>query len=229
MRKTHPVLLSLALLAPGAGAQEAAAPAPKAERAPRLAVVNMERVYAESLLGKSYAKKLDELKNDIDAEGQKKQAELNKQDTALKALQEELEKQGGVMSPEALEKKTGELKKRQRDRQAFLEDGQAEIQRLRERAQQQAQAFENEFGVKIRPHIEAVVKSGAIDILLDSRVVVASSKDSDVSLDVINRSNDAEKAAKPAAAAAKPTPPAAPAAPVPAATPTPAPAPTPKP
>jgi Skp family chaperone for outer membrane proteins len=221
MRKTHLVLLSLALAAPAVVAQEAAAPAPaKTDKALRLAVVNMERIYADSLLGKSYAKKLEELKNEIDAEGQKKQAELNKQDAALKALQEELEKQGGVMSPEALERKTGELKKKQRDRQAFLEDGQADIQRLRERAQQQAQAFENEFGVKIRPHIEAVVKDRGLDILLDSRVVVASSKETDVSLDVINRSNDAERAAKPAAAAAPK--PAAPAA-------TPAPAPTPQP
>lgn len=223
MRKTHLVLLSLALAAPAVVAQEAAAPAPaKADKALRLAVVNMERIYADSLLGKSYAKKLEELKNEIDAEGQKKQAELNKQDAALKALQEELEKQGGVMSPEALERKTGELKKKQRDRQAFLEDGQADIQRLRERAQQQAQAFENEFGVKIRPHIEAVVKERGLDILLDSRVVVASSKETDVSLDVINRSNDAERAAKPAAAAAP-----KPAAPAPAATPAPAPTPQP--
>lgn len=225
MRKTHLVLLSLALAAPAVVAQEAAAPAPaKADKALRLAVVNMERIYADSLLGKSYAKKLEELKNEIDAEGQKKQAELNKQDAALKALQEELEKQGGVMSPEALERKTGELKKKQRDRQAFLEDGQADIQRLRERAQQQAQAFENEFGVKIRPHIEAVVKERGLDILLDSRVVVASSKETDVSLDVINRSNDAERAAKPAAAAAP-----KPAAPAPAPAATPAPAPTPQP
>jgi len=226
MRLTHLALLSLALAVPPAAAQEAAAPAaaaaPKADKALRLAVVNMERIYADSLLGKSYAKKLEDLKNEIDAEGQKKQAELNKQDTAIKALQEELEKQGGVMSPEAIEKKTAELKKRQRDRQAFLEDGQADIQRLRERAQQQAQAFENEFGVKIRPHIEAVVKERGLDILLDSRVVVASSKETDVSLDVINRSNDAERAAKPAAAAApKPA--------APAASPAPSPAPTPQP
>ncbi|HET7290869.1 MAG TPA: OmpH family outer membrane protein [Vicinamibacteria bacterium] len=227
MRKTYLPILILTLAAPLAPAQETAAPAAKPERGPRLAVINMERIYAESLLGKSYAKRLEELKNEIDAEGQKKQADLNKIDAAIKALQEELEKQGGVMSPEAVEKKTAELKKKQRDRQAFVEDGQGEIQRMRERAQQQAQAYENEFGVKIRPHIEAVVKEKSIDILLDSRVVVSATKETDVSLDVINRSNDAEKAAKPAAAAAPPKP-AAPAAPAPAA-PTPAPTPTPNP
>ena len=50
-------------------------------------MINMERISAESLLGKGYAKKLDDLKNEIDAEGNKKQAELNKLDTAIKALQ----------------------------------------------------------------------------------------------------------------------------------------------
>jgi Skp family chaperone for outer membrane proteins len=222
MRKTY-LALTLLLAAPLAAAQEAAAPT--AAKGPRLAVINMERIYAESVLGKGYAKKLEELKTEIDSAGQKKQADLNKLDAAIKALQDELEKQGGVMSPEAVENKTADLKKKQRDRQAFVEDGQGEIQRMREKAQQQAQAYENEFGVKIRPHIEAVVKDKAIDILLDSRVVVTSSKEADVSLDVINRANEAEKTAKPAAAAQKPatTPPAS------APTPTPTPTPTPKP
>jgi Skp family chaperone for outer membrane proteins len=222
MRKTY-LALTLLLAAPLAAGQEAAAPT--AAKGPRLAVINMERIYAESVLGKGYAKKLEELKTEIDTAGQKKQADLNKLDAAIKALQDELEKQGGVMSPEAVENKTADLKKKQRDRQAFVEDGQGEIQRMREKAQQQAQAYENEFGVKIRPHIEAVVKDKAIDILLDSRVVVTSSKEADVSLDVINRANEAEKTAKPAAAAQKPatTPPAS------APTPTPTPTPTPKP
>ena len=222
MRKTYLLPLTLLIAAPLAPAQDAA---PAAVKGARLGVINMERIYAESVLGKSYAKKLEELKNEIDAAGQKKQADLNKLDTSIKALQDELEKQGGVMSPEAVENKTAELKKKQRDRQAFVEDGQGEIQRMREKAQQQAQAYENEFGVKIRPHIDAVVKEKAIDILLDSRVVVTSSKETDVSLDVINRSNDAEKTAKPAAAAApKPAAPPA-AAPAPSPTPTPTPKP----
>ena len=45
-----------------------------------------------------------------------------------------------------------------RERQAFLEDSQAELQRMQERAQQQAQSLNNEFQVKIKPHIDAVVK-----------------------------------------------------------------------
>jgi len=218
MRKTY--LLAVTFLAASglASAQEAAAPAAKADHVQKIAVVNMERISSESLLGKSYAKKLDDLKNEIDAESSKKQADLNKMDAAIKALQDELDTKGNLLSPEAADKKRQDIVKKTRERQAFLEDGQAELQKMRDRAQQQAQAFENEFQVRVRPHIEAVVKEKGIDILLDSRVVPVSSKDADISLEVINRSNDAERAAAKAAAAAAP-------AAKPAASPTPTPAP----
>jgi Skp family chaperone for outer membrane proteins len=220
MRKTHLLALSFVAAAQAVSAQDAAAP--KGDKQQRIATINMERVSTESLLGKGYAKKLEELKSEIDAEGQKKQADLNKLDTAIKALQDDLEKTGSVLSPEGADKKRQEIVKKTRERQAFLEDGQAELQRMRDRAQQQAQALENEFQVKVRPHIEAVVKEKAIDILLDNRVVLVAAKESDITQDVVLKSNEAEKAAKPAAAAPAPKP-AAPAAPVPTPTPTPTP------
>jgi len=220
MRKTHLLALSFAAAASAVSAQDTASAA-KPDKVQRIATINMERVSTESLLGKSYAKKLEDLKNEIDAEGQKKQADLTKLDAAIKALQDDLEKTGSVLSPEGADKKRQEIVRKTRERQAFLEDGQAELQRMRDRAQQQAQALENEFQVKIRPHIEAVVKDKAIDILLDNRVVLVAAKESDISQEVVLKSNEAERAAKPAAAAAPK--PAAPAAPAPAATPTPAP------
>jgi Skp family chaperone for outer membrane proteins len=220
MRKTHLLALSFAAAASAVSAQDAA-PAAKADKVQRIATINMERVSTESLLGKGYAKKLEELKNEIDAEGQKKQADLNKLDTAIKALQDDLEKTGSVLSPEGADKKRQEIVRKTRERQAFLEDGQAELQRMRDRAQQQAQALENEFQVKIRPYIEAVVKDKAIDILLDNRVVLVAAKESDLSQEVVLKSNEAERATKPAAATAPK--PAAPATPAPAAAPTPAP------
>jgi Skp family chaperone for outer membrane proteins len=220
MRKTHLVaVLSFAALACAASAQEGAAP--KADKTQRIATINMERVSTESLLGKGYAKKLEDLKNEIDAEGQKKQADLNKLDTAIKAMQDDLEKTGSVLSPEGADKKRQDIVKKQRERQAFLEDGQAELQRMRDRAQQQAQALENEFQVKIRPHIEAVVKDKNIDILLDNRVVLVAAKESDITSDVVLKSNEAERLAKPAASPAPA--PASPKPAAPAAAPTPAP------
>jgi Skp family chaperone for outer membrane proteins len=204
MRKTYPLALFLATSAGLAAAQDTAAPgAAKAEvRSPRVAVIDMARVSAETLLGKGYAAQLDTLKNEIDAEGTKKQTELQKMDASIKALQDELEKQGSVLSPDAADKKRQEIVRKTRDRQAFLEDGQQELQRMRDRAQQQAQSLENDFQVKVKPHIDAVVKEKNIDLLLDSRVILAVSKDFDISREVIVKADDAERAAKAKAPAA---------------------------
>jgi len=175
MRKTF--VAALVLAAPLAWAQET--------KSPKIAVIDMGRVSAESLLGKGYSAQLEAIKNEIDSEANKKQAELAKMDQAIKALQDDLEKQGAVLSPEAADKKRTEIVKKQRERQAFLEDGQAELQKMRERAQQQAQVLNNEFQVKIKPHIDAVAKEKAIDILLDGQVTLTVNRDYDVSRDVI--------------------------------------------
>lgn len=190
------------LLAGGLSAQE---PAKAAPQQPRLAVIDMGKVSNDSLLGKSYASELDKLKNEIESERTKKQNELTKLDTALKALQDEVEKQGQVLSPEALEKKRQELTKKARERQAFLEDGQQDIERMTARAQEQAQKYNVEFQGRIRPHIEAVVKEKGIDLLIDSQVTITVNKSLDISTDVIVKADEAERSAKPKpAAAAKP-------------------------
>jgi len=174
-------------------------------RSPRIAVIDMARVSAESLLGKSYASQLEKLQNDINAEATRKQTDLVKLDAALKALQDELEKQGSVLSPEARDKKQQDIVRKTRERQAFLEDGQAEINRMRERAQQQAQGINGEFQQKVRPLVELVAKEKNLDLVLDSQVAYTINKDFDITRDVIAKADETEKA-KPAAAAAPPAP-----------------------
>jgi outer membrane protein len=203
MKKTFVAGLLVALAAAGA------ALAQEAPKAPRVAVIDMARVSAESLLGKSYAAQLEKLQNDINAEATKKQTELGKLDAAVKALQDELEKQGAVLSQEARERKQQEIVRKGRERQAFLEDGQAEINRMRERAQQQAQSINNEFQLKVRPLVEQVAKEKGYDLVLDSQVAYTINKEFDITRDVIVKADEAEKA-KPAAAAAPSAPPATP-------------------
>src|SRR6266571_461576 len=148
MKKTF-----IAGLVLGAAAQVTLAQEPKTEaRTPKIAVIDMARVSAESLMGKGYASQLEALQSEINSEGTKKQSELQKLDAAIKTLQDELEKQASVLSPEAAEKKRQDIVKRGRERQAFLEDGQADLQRMREAAQQRAQALNSEFQAKIKPH-----------------------------------------------------------------------------
>lgn len=209
---------ALILVAAAAAAQAQEAPAKPEARTwnPKIAVIDMARISSESLLGKGYAQQLETLRNEIEAEQKKKQADLEKLDTALKALQDELEKQQGVLSAEALDRKRQDIVRKNRERQAFLEDGQQELQRLRQRAEQRAQQLNGEFQVKIKPHVEAVAKEKGIDLLLDNQMALAVSNRFDISQDIILHADEAERAAK-----AKPASPAA--APPPAASPSPRP------
>jgi outer membrane protein len=202
MKKTFVVALTCAL----ASASAAFSQEP---RSPRVAVIDMARVSAESLLGKSYASQLEKLQNDINTAATQKQTELGKLDAALKTLQEELEKQGAVLSPEARDKKQADIVRRTRERQAYLEDGQGEINRMRERAQQQAQSINGEFQQKVRPIVEQVAKDKGLDLVLDSQVAYTINRDFDITRDVIAKADEAEKS-KPAAAAPPAGAPAAP-------------------
>jgi outer membrane protein len=202
MKQTFTVLAAALVAAAPALAQDAV-------RSPRVAVIDMARVSAESQLGKSYAAQLEKLQTEINAEATKKQSELGKLDVALKALQEELEKQGSVLSPEARDKKQQDIVRKTRERQAFLEDGQAEINRMRERAQQQAQAINGEFQQKVRPLVEQVAKDKGMDLVLDSQVAYTINKDFDITRDVIAKADEAAKAGASASAAPAPAPPAA--------------------
>jgi len=221
MTKTFLPVLVLAAASTAALAQQ-----PAAEKAgvAKVAVIDMQRVSAESLMGKGYASQLEGLQNEITSEGTKKQNELQKLDAAIKTLTEELEKQASVLSPEGADKKRQEIVRKQRERQAYLEDGQAELQRMRERAQQQAQALNNEFQNRIKPHIDSVAREKGIDIIIyDGALSV--NKAFDISQEVIVKADEAERASKATGGtAAKPA--ASPDAPKsPAATPTPSPKP----
>ena len=214
--------VALAQTTPAQGTASSARPAGGAIGTPKIAVIDMQQISAESVLGKSYATKIEGLENEIKNEGTKKQGELQKMDAAIKSLQDELDKQGSVLSPEAADKKRQDIVKRQRDRQAFLEDGQADLQRMKERAEAQAQAMNAEFQQKLKPAIDAVAKEKGIDILLTSQVALLMNAAYDISKDIIAK---ADEAAKTAGAAAPAAPAAKPAGPVPAA---PKPAPSPK-
>jgi outer membrane protein len=204
MNKTFVTGLLVVLAASTALAQES--------RPPRVGVIDMARVSAESALGKTYASQLEKLQNDINAAVTGKQSELGKMDASIKTLQDELEKQGAVLSAEARDKKQQEITRRARDRQAFFEDGQGEINRMRERAQQQAQTINNEFQLKVRPLVEQVAKDKGYDLVLDSQVAFTINRDYDITPQVITKADETAKSAAAAAPAANP-----PAAPKPAA------------
>ena len=220
LRSSLTTAAAVALLsAPYAQAQTAAAAADP--KPPRIAVIDMGRVSSESKLGKSYAAQIEALRKDIDARGEGKQKELEGIDTSIKTLQDELDKQSTALSPEAQERKRQEIVKKNRDRQAFIEDGQGELQRLRERAQGQAATLQADFQGKLKPVIDAVAKDKGIDIIIDNQVALMFNKAYDISAEVVAKA-DAMAPAAPAAAAAPAPAAASPAAGAPAAAPKPA-------
>lgn len=184
MKKTFLATLAVALAFAGFATAQEAAP-----KTARIAVIDMARVSAESQLGKSYAAQLEKLQSEISEAAAKKQTELQGLDEAIRKLQEELQKQGAVLSQEAREKKEREIVQKNRDRQAFFEDGQAEIRRMQERAQAQAQSINNEFQVKIRPVVEQVAKDMGYDLVLDAQVAYTISRDFDLTREVIAKSD----------------------------------------
>lgn len=193
----------------------------------KMGVVDMQRISQESLLGKSYATRMDALESEIRSELTKRQNQVAQIDAAIKALQDELQKQSAILSADAVEKKQQEIVKKNRDRQALAEDSQADIQRMQQSAQQKAQEFQVEFNTKIQPILQAVGKEKGLDFILDRATIVLINTELDITRDVIVKADDTEKAARPAAApgaaAPKPAaPPAATPAAPPAAKPTPA-------
>jgi len=158
---------------------------------PKVAVIDMRRLTAESVLGKSYAQKLEALNKEIDDARTRKQQELQSINTEIQALQEEMAKQQTVLSSEAIDKKQREIRRRERDRDAFVEDGQSELQRMQERVQQEAQAVNNEFQTKIKPHIDAVAEELGVDILLDHQVTIFVRDSFDITAAVVAKSDEA--------------------------------------
>lgn len=220
MKKLFVFAAALVCAAVSASAQTAA-PAPKVIK---VGVVDMQRVSQESLLGKSYATKMDQMESEIRSELTKRQNQVAQIDAAIKTLQDDLAKQSSILSPDAIEKKQQEVVKKNRERQALAEDSQADIQRMQQAAQQKAQEYQVEFNQKIQPILQAVGKDKGLDMILDRATVVLINNDLDVTRDVIVKADDAEKAARPAAAPAAPKPAAPAAAPAaPAAKPSPTP------
>jgi Skp family chaperone for outer membrane proteins len=188
----------------------------------KVGVVDMQRISQESLLGKGYATRMDQLESEIRSELTKRQNQVSQRDAAIKAATDDLQKQQAILSPDAVEKKQQDIVKKNRDRQALTEDSQADIQRMQQAAQAKAQEFQVEFNTKIQPILQAVGKEKGLDVILDRATIVLINTELDITRDVIVKADDTEKAARPAAPAAKPaeTKPAA----TPAATPAPAPA-----
>jgi outer membrane protein len=177
---------------------------PAASVQPRIAVIDMNQVLAESALGKGYQKTVTERREQLRARGEKLRGELEKTDAQLNALQQELQTQRAVLSDEALEQKELELRRKQRDRDQQAQDSQEQYQLAENEANRSIDKLNSEFS----PFIESVVRARGINLLFHRGTVAFAEPSFDISKEVVTRV-DAE--AKPGAAASSPAAPAAPA------------------
>jgi outer membrane protein len=88
---------------------------------PVIAVIDVQKVVSNSEVGKKALADIKVIKD-------KKQQEINTKQAAIQSLQDKLEKEKDVLSPEAQEKRREEVQKLVTDLRRFQEDSQNEIQ-----------------------------------------------------------------------------------------------------
>jgi outer membrane protein len=184
----------LALAGAPAVALAQASPAPAPPQAfpesPRLAVVNIQRVAAESVEGKASTARVQAL-------NQKKISDLNDLNKKLQADQQKLQSQGPMLNEAARDELTRSIDKQQKDLQRAQQDAQEEVQQLQ-------QDLQNAFQSKLLPIIQEVVNERKITVLFsqaDAGIVYAD-PGMDLTADVIKRFDAAT--ASPAGAATPP-------------------------
>jgi len=184
-----------------AQAQQASAPA----KAPRIAVVDMQRLIAESALGKQYAEQASKAAAELRAEGEKRQAGLAQLDERLKQQQEMLVKDQAGLTQTAAEQRQQAVTKLGREREAYRQDSEDTLGSLQRKLQREQQRIDVELQEKLVAFVQSVTAERNIDLVLDRRVCLAVGPSVDITDDVLRRA-DAGQAQAGTTPAAKPKP-----------------------
>ncbi|HEX7087431.1 MAG TPA: OmpH family outer membrane protein [Vicinamibacterales bacterium] len=183
--------------APAGGQQQPAAPA--AQQPPRpflegskVAVIDIQRIAAESAEGKAATSKAQALQ-------QKKLSELNELSKKLQADQQKLQTGGAMMNDQARSELERSIERQQKELQRAQQDAQDEVAQLQ-------QDLQTDFQNKLYPIIQKVVSEKGIHLLFSSRDagIVFADPGLDLTAEVIKRFDAASTAATPPAAPANP-------------------------
>ena len=136
----------------------AAAPAPAQPPAPfpagaKMAFINPQRIFQESIDGKAAL-------NRVNALTQKKQTELQAKQKALADNQQKLQSSGSVMSDTARGQLEREIERQNVELQRLQQDAQAEVQELQNEVQ-------NEFVKKVNPILAQVAQERGLQMLFN--------------------------------------------------------------
>ena len=175
-----PRAAALALLVLGllAGASSLAAQ----QAAPKIAVVDLDQVVAQSEAGKELKAQLDKFQKDAQAQADKLAQEAND-------LQQKISTGSQSLSEDTLA-----------DLQKQLEDKTVEMRRFRDDKQREGQAIQNKGLDKVEkqlgPVFKAIRDEGGYDLILNKvpGVVVSSSDRIDITAEVIDHLNKSQKA-----------------------------------
>ena len=118
-----------------------------------LAYVDMQAVGRESSLGKQYAAEIEVLRT-------KRSTDLNEQNKALQAEQQQLEQSESVMSPEARLKLQQDIDTKTRALQFQTQEAQADVDNLK-------QELGRKFNAAISPILETVANDRRVQLVFD--------------------------------------------------------------
>ena len=156
----------------------------------KIAVINIDRIAAESNAGKVLFQKLSEENDKLSAERARREQEIREMSSKLTSE---------VLSSDAQGRLQREIERKRTDAQRWLEDAQQEFQ---ERQQQEEAAFQAKLG----PVVEAVAREQGIGLILRDTPGITFVLDGrlDLTPAVVQRLNEAEAAAATEPAAAEP-------------------------
>ena len=157
----------------------------------KIAVINIDRIAAESNVGKALFEKLK-------AENDKLSAERARREQEIRELSSKLTSE--VLSADAQARLQREIERKRTEAQRWLEDAQREFQ---ERQQEEEAAFQAKLG----PIVEEVAREQGIGLILRDTPGITFVLDPSLDLTpaVVQRLNESEAAAGAAAPAAEPS------------------------
>lgn len=174
--------------APAPQAPAAQPPAPKPfPQGSKVAYIVLERVARESADGRASFTRLGALQ-------QKRSAEMAEKQKQLVGLQQKLEKEGAVMSPNAGADLQKQIEKMNLEVQRFAQDAEAELQEMQ-------QSIQADFQQKAGPIIQQVAQDLGVHFIFNAPEagIVWADPSVDITTEVIKRLDAAKPAAKPAA------------------------------
>jgi Skp family chaperone for outer membrane proteins len=144
--------------------------------APTVAVVDMQRVLAESAAGKS-------IQGQLDTERRKIRDQVAKLDEEFKASENEFRRQRAVLSPDAQQEQVQALQRKQAEGQRFLQDRQEAFQKGESDAL-------NVVSDNMRDIVQQLATERHVGMVLRKEIVLSlADKNMDITDDVISRLN----------------------------------------